>query len=339
MTSASTFNLQPSTPLSVGVDLGGTNIKFAIVAEDGEIVERKTIPTEGHEGHGPVLERMIRGVSDLRDGLPEGTTIESIGVGVPGMLDMPTGTVLDLPNLAGNWTGVPCKQIMETALSLPVHMINDVRAFTMAELHLGAARGASTVVCYAIGTGIGGGIVIGGKVHFGIGGSAGELGHVIVNPNGDRCSCGNLGCVEAHASGPAIIGEANRRVVQGFTTSLTGMIGDDLNKMTPGIVEEAAAEGDAVAREILERAGYYLGLGMAGIIAAIAPEVVVIGGGVVKPHGIFWQAFEATARSNNTVTEMDRVSFVPAALGYEAGVIGAAMWGRLVERGLATPAP
>jgi glucokinase len=327
-----------SVPYTIGVDLGGTNIKFAVIDADGGIVARQTVPTEGHEGYDAVLQRMIQGVRDVRRFLPEGTPVEAVGVGVPGLLDMPSGTTLDLPNLPGKWADVAVKQIMEAALSIPVHMINDVRAFSVAELQLGAAKGARTVVCYAIGTGIGGGIIMDGKVHFGIGGAAGELGHIIVNPDGVRCSCGNRGCVEAHASGPAIIGEANRRVVQGFTTRLTEIIEDDLNRTTPAIVEQAAAEGDSIAIEVLERAGYYLGLSMAGIIAAVAPEVVVVGGGVVKPFGVYWKAFESTARAHNTVTEMDRVSFVPAMLGYEAGVIGAALWGRMVERGLAVPA-
>jgi glucokinase len=327
-----------SAPYTIGVDLGGTNIKFAVIDEEGGIVTRKTVATEGHEGHDAVLQRMITGVRDLKPFVPDGAPIEAIGVGVPGLLDMPSGTTLDLPNLPGKWANVAVKGIMERALSMPVHLINDVRAFTTAELELGAAKGASTVVCYAIGTGIGGGIVMDGKVHFGIGGAAGELGHIIVNPDGVQCSCGNRGCVEAHASGPAIIGEANRRVVQGFTTRLTEIIEDDLNRTTPVIVEQAAAEGDPIAIEVLERAGYYLGLSMAGIIAAVAPEIVVVGGGVVKPYGVYWKAFEATARTHNTVTEMDRVSFVPAMLGYEAGVIGAALWGRMVERGFAVPA-
>ena len=323
---------------AIGVDLGGTNLKFALIDEGGRVIARRTIPTDGHEGHDAVLGRMVQGAADLRDQAPAESTVESVGIGVPGMLDMVTGVTLDLPNLPGKWANVAVKEIMEVALHLPVHVINDVRAFTIAEQELGAAQGAKNVVCYAIGTGIGGGIVIDGKLHFGIGGSAGELGHIIVNPNGVQCSCGNRGCVEALASGPAIIGEANRRVVQGFTTRLTEIIEDDLNRTTPAIVEQAATEGDLIALEILDRAGYYLGLSMAGIIAAVAPEVVVIGGGVVTPHGYFWKSFEATARANNTVTDMSRVSFVPASLGYEAGVIGAALWGRMVERGLAVPA-
>jgi glucokinase len=326
-----------SASYAIGIDLGGTNLKFAVIDEDGQIVDRQTVPTDGQEGHDAVLRRMVQGASELRARVPDGG-VTSIGVGVPGLLDMITGTTLDLPNLPGKWANVPVKKIIEHEIGIPTHVINDVRAFTIAEREHGAAQGANTAVCYAIGTGIGGGILIDGKVHFGIGGAAGELGHIIVNPNGVQCSCGNRGCVEALASGPAIIGEANRRVVQGFTTRLTEIIEDDLNRTTPGIVEQAAAEGDEIAQEVLNRAGYYLGLSMAGIIAAIAPEVVVIGGGVVKPHGFYWKSFEATARANNTVTDMTRVSFVPASLGYEAGVIGAALWGRMVKRGEAKPA-
>lgn len=324
-------------PYAVGVDLGGTNIKVALVDAAGKVVARKTVPTRGAEGHDAVIRRMVAEVEAIRERVPTGTTLGSVGVGVPGLLDMVTGETFDLPNLSGRWMHVQVGAAMQDQLGMPVHLINDVRAFTIAEHELGAARGARDVVCYAIGTGIGGGFVIGGKVHFGIGGAAGELGHMIVMPDGPRCSCGNIGCVEALASGPSIIAEANRRMLQGFTTSLRDLVRGDLNKMTPAVVEESAAAGDEIAREVLERAGFYLGLSMAGIVAAVAPEVVVVGGGVVKPHGVLWQAFESTARKNNTVTDMSRVRFVPAALGYDAGVIGAATWGRKVARGEAVP--
>jgi glucokinase len=323
---------------NIGIDLGGTNVKFAAIDASNRVVIRDTIPTDGHEGHDAVIARMVKGVQHVRDQIGAGRTIESIGIGVPGLLNMVTGTVLDLPNLPGKWANVPLKTILERDLRLPVHVLNDVKGFTLAELMLGAAQGAQSAIFYAVGTGIGGGVVVAGRLHFGVGGAAGEFGHIIVNPGGVLCSCGNRGCVESLSSGPAIIGEANRRVVQGFTTVLTELIGGDLNRMTPAVVEHAAERGDAAAIEVLERAGYYLGLSMAGMVAAFAPELVVIGGGVVKPHGIYWKSFEATARANNTVTDMSRVTFVPASLGYEAGVIGAAMWGRLVERGEAQPA-
>ena len=340
MTSASDHGLLRRTPdptYAVGVDLGGTNIKVALVDGAGAVVHRKTVPTRGSEGHDAVIRRMVAEVEGMRAQLPAGATVGSVGVGVPGLLDMVTGETFDLPNLSGRWMHVQVGTAMEEQVGMPVHLINDVRAFTVAEHELGAAKGARDVVCYAVGTGIGGGLVIDGKVHFGIGGAAGELGHIVVLPDGPRCSCGNIGCVEALASGPSIVAEANRRMLQGFTTDLFRRVGGDLNKMTPGIVEEAAAAGDGIAREVLERAGFYLGVSMAGIVAAVAPEVVVVGGGVVKPHGVLWRAFEATARQSNTVTDMSRIRFAPAALGYDAGVIGAAIWGRKVATGEATP--
>ncbi|HQY30750.1 MAG TPA: ROK family protein [Thermomicrobiales bacterium] len=325
------------TVANVGIDLGGTNLKFAVIDTDDKIIVRHTIPTDGHQGHDPVIARMVQGVREMQAKLDLGTTIESIGIGVPGMVDMVHGIMLDLPNLAGKWTNVPLKEILERELGIPTHILNDVKGFTLAEYTAGAAKGATNAIFYAIGTGIGGGLVIDGKVHFGLGGAAGEFGHIIVSPGGVLCSCGNRGCVESLSSGPAIIAEANRRVVQGFTTHLTELINDDLNKTTPGLVEQAAEAGDPIAIDVLERAGYYLGLSMAGMIAAVAPELVVVGGGVVKPHGVYWKSFVTTAIANNTVTDMTRVSFVPASLGYEAGVTGAAMWGRLVQQGHATP--
>lgn len=311
-----------------GVDLGGTNLKLALVAGDGRIVARQTVPTLAHEGHAAVLRRMADGVGRLVASAPAEGAVRAVGVGVPGDLDMGTGVVKDLPNLSGRWRDVPVGRLMQEAAGLPTFLINDVRAFTVAEHALGAARGAETAVCVAVGTGIGGGLVTHGRVNFGLGGAAGEVGHVIVLADGPRCSCGNRGCVEPLASGPAIAADAMRRVVQGFTTDLTRLAGDDLRTITPELVARAAAAGDAVAMDVLERAGYYLGLALAGVIAVVAPEVIVIGGGVAQAGGIYWRTIEATARANSHVTDIDRIAFRPAALGYDAGVIGAALWGK-----------
>ena len=168
--------------LAIGIDVGGTNLKFAVIDEAGTIVARRTIPTDAHEGHDAVLGRMVQGASELREQIIRRGDDRSDRHRRARQLNMVTGTVLDLPNLAGHWPNVPVKEIMEAALHVPVHMLNDVKAFTIAERELGAARDARDVVCYAIGTGIGGGIMIDGKVHFGIGGAAGELGHIIRQP-------------------------------------------------------------------------------------------------------------------------------------------------------------
>jgi glucokinase len=321
----------------IGVDLGGTNVKFALLNSAFDVVERLTVATDGADGHDAVVGRMIAGVQQLETAAGGAGQIASVGVAVPGVLDMVEGTTLFLPNLPGHWLRVPVGRQIGEATGLKTSLINDVRAFTVGELELGAAKGYETAICYAVGTGIGGGIVTHGMVNFGLGGAGGELGHMIVDPQGPRCGCGNRGCAESFATGPAIIGEANRRISQKATTILHDLIENDLNRMSVPVVEDAAARGDAVAIEVLETAGYYLGLAVANAIAAIAPEVVILGGGNCKPGGIFSAAIERTARAHTHVTEIDRIVFKPAALGYEAGVIGSAIWGAKVASGQAVP--
>jgi glucokinase len=313
----------------LGIDLGGTNIKIALIDEDGQVVARNTVKTEAYQGHDAVLQRMMSSARSLIAQAPEQGEVVSIGIGVPGEVDMDAGATVDLPNLPDRWLDVPVTRPVSDALGAPAFLINDVRAFTVAESQLGAARGADTALCVAIGTGIGGGLVTHGAVQFGLGGAAGEIGHLIVQADGPRCGCGNHGCVEALASGPAIAAEAIRRILQGFTTRMTDLVGDDISKVTPEVVQDAAAAGDEVARDVMMRAGYYLGLALAGAIALVAPEVVVIGGGVGQPDSVYWQAFESTARANSHVTDIGKITFKPAALGYDAGVIGAARWGAL----------
>lgn len=321
----------------IGVDLGGTNTKFVLLDRSLGTVDQLTMPTQGQQGHDAVIGRMIDGIRKLEQKVGGPGAVASVGLALPGVLNMVDGDVLFLPNLPGQWKGVPAGKRIREATGLPTSLINDVRAFTVGELELGAAKGCETAICYAVGTGIGGGVIAHGKVNFGVGGAGGELGHMVVDPQGPRCGCGNRGCAESFATGPAIVGEANRRISQKATTIMHEMIGNDLNRMSVRIVEEAAAKGDAVAIEVLENAGYYLGLAVANAIAALAPEVVILGGGNCKPGGIFWNAIERTARAHCHVTEIDRIAFKPAALGYEAGVIGAAIWGKKVAAGEVVP--
>ena len=312
---------------TVGVDLGGTNLKLALIDAQGRIIDQMIEPTRGEEGAERVLARIATGVRRLAAAAPG--RVVAVGVGVPALIDMEAGVVLDLPNLPGRWPRVPVTDIVARETGLPAFLINDVRAFTVAEHSLGAAQGTETAVCVAVGTGIGGGLIAHGRVVLGLGGSAGEVGHLILALDGPRCGCGNRGCAEVFASGPAIAAEAIRRVLQGNTTTLRDLADGDLAAITPALVAEAAAGGDPVAIEVLERAGTYLGLALAGVIATLAPEIVVLGGGVAQPGGFYWRAAEAAARANSHVTEIDRIVFAPPALGYDAGVIGAAWWAKL----------
>jgi glucokinase len=313
-------------PWTVGVDLGGTFVKFALLSPAGELVAKDRIPTNGRDGQAAVLARIADGVKRLASAAPG--PIGGVGLGVPGMVDMATGIVEDIPNLPGRWVGVRAGPDLTVTTGLPTRLINDARAFVLAEHGLGAARGADTALSVTVGTGIGGGLVAHGQVVFGLGGAAGEIGHLIVQPGGVACTCGNRGCVEPLATGPAIAAEGMRRVVQGFSTRLLDHAGGSLDAITPEVVDAAAEAGDAVAAEVLDDAGHWLGLGLAGAIATLAPEVVVIGGGVARPGGRYWNAAVATARAYVHVNAIDRVRFAPAALGYDAGVIGAALWGR-----------
>jgi glucokinase len=312
---------------TIGIDLGGTNLKLALLDGENRIVARLTVPTGGAAGHDAVIERMIGGVNELRGAAPE-IPIEGIGIGVPGDVDMATGITGDLPNLPGRWRNVSVGPAIAAATGLPVGMINDAKAFALAEYRLGAAAGVETALCVTVGTGIGGAIIAHGHILYGAGGLAGEIGHLILQPEGPRCTCGNLGCAETLANGPAIVGEAVRRVVQGFATSLATLTDGDVNAITAELVARAADEGDPVAGDVIDRAGGWLGMTLAGAIAMIAPEVVVIGGGVAPAGSRYFRAAVETARTHIGVTDISRIAFRAASLGYDAGVIGAALIGR-----------
>jgi glucokinase len=314
-------------PGAIGIDLGGTNLKLALLDGENRIAARLTVPTRGAEGHDAVIERMIEGARSLLAENPE-IRVAGIGIGVPGDVDMVTGVTGDLPNLPGRWRNVPVGPAIAAAIDLPVGIINDAKAFALAEYQLGAAAGADTALCVTVGTGIGSGLIAHGRILYGLGAMAGEIGHLILQPEGPRCTCGNLGCAETLANGPAIVGEAVRRVVQGFTTALSGMSEGDLDAITPELVARAADEGDPVAIDVIDRAGGWLGITLASAIALLAPEVIVIGGGVAPAGGRYFRTAEAGARAHTGVIDIARITFRPASLGYEAGVIGAALLGR-----------
>ncbi|MBA3450188.1 MAG: ROK family protein [Chloroflexia bacterium] len=311
----------------IGIDLGGTNLKLALLDDENRIMERAIVATDGDQGQEAVIARIAGGIESLRTASP-GLEVAGVGIGVPGEVDMATGVTIELPNLPGRWLGVPVGQSIAAASGLPVGVINDAKAFAVAEHRIGAAFGAETALLVTIGTGIGGAVIAHGEIVYGIGGAAGEIGHLIMQPRGPRCTCGNRGCLETLASGPAIVAEAVRRVVQGFSTSVKRLSSDDLNGITPELVARAAEAGDPVAVDIIDRAGEWLGLALAGAIALLAPEVVVLGGGVAAAGSRYVRAAEAAARTHTGVLDIDRVIFRTARLGYDAGVIGAALWGR-----------
>jgi glucokinase len=314
----------------IGVDLGGTLLKAAIVDTDsGEISGLKKVETLARQGHEAVMSRMADLIEDLvsTGGVPK-SQFGGIGIGVPGVLDLEQGVVLFLPNLPGTWPNVPLQRTIEQSIGLPTYILNDVRSMTLGEWTFGAGRGVDTIACFAIGTGIGGGLVINGKLHLGIGGTGGELGHQIIDMNGPECGCGSRGCLEAFASGPAIVAMGVKAVVQGLTTSIGEYVEYDLNRITPKVIYQVAVDGDEIANEIFELAGFYIGIAVSSTLASVGPRKVVIGGGVAQAGDLLLEPIRRTVEERVHIMPVEQVEIVPAELGPNAGMIGAALWAR-----------
>ena len=289
--------------LHLGLDLGGTNVKWALVERNGEaaVVAEGSAETRAADGPTRVVERLAEvGTEALGD-----TRADSIGIGLPGVFDAARGTATFLPNLPGDWDGVHVAGPVGAALAAPATVVNDARAFAFGELSVGAARGCRTVVFVTLGTGVGGGVAVDGRLHLGLG-TAGELGHQTVIADGPLCTCGNHGCVETLACAGAITAAGGGATVE-------------------EVVEKAHA-GDPRAGDALERAARYLGLALANTVLVLAPERIVVGGGVVAAGGLLLEPLREELRTRVRVAPVERVDVVRSALGPGAGAIGAALW-------------
>jgi glucokinase len=312
----------------VGCDLGGTNIKAGLVnIEDGHVLISDSIPTLARQGSEAVLERMAEHITDLinQSGVDK-DTIGGVGISAPGMIDLDTNTTEFLPNLYSEWHGVPVGERMQSYLNLDIDMLNDVRAITYGEWAFGAGRGVDSMACFAIGTGVGGSLVVNNRLVLGIGGTAGELGHQTVDLNGPICGCGNRGCIEVFASGPAIAAEAARGVRQGWNTKIADLIDHDLNQLTAEVVAQAAEMGDEFAIEVWNRAGSYLGIGVANILTSVGVKRVVIGGGVAKAGEFLLEPIRREVQKRVFLVPVEKVEILPAKLGTDAGIVGMAAW-------------
>jgi glucokinase len=312
----------------IGCDLGGTNLRAAIVdIENGSVLHQKSVPTLAREGHDSVMKRMAElFLQVIQSAGMKKEDIGGIGIGVPGVLDLEKGETLFLPNFPGTWPHVPLQTMIEKFTGLPTRLLNDVRSITNGEWRFGAGRGVDTVAVFAIGTGVGGGLVINGQLHLGIGGTGGELGHMTIDFNGPRCGCGNYGCVEAYASGPAISAAGMKAVSQGFTTLISELCEYDLNRITPELIAKAALQGDEVAKDIYDKAGFYLGIAAANICASVGPRRIIISGGVSQAGDLLFDPIRRTLKERVTIMPVDQVEIVSSKLGDNAGVIGAACW-------------
>ena len=310
----------------LGVDIGGTNLVVGSVAEDGStVLAAASEPTHAEAGATDVVDRLVelaeRAIVATRREVP-GAEILGVGVGAPGPLDTKRGIVLLTPNLG--WVNMPLREIIHDRLGLPAALDNDANCAVLGEWWVGAARGARHAIGITIGTGIGGGLVLDGRLYHGASDVAGEIGHTTIDTEGRRCKCGNYGCLEAYASGPNIAIRAIEEIEAGAVSRLPSYVGGDLKQITAQTVYLAAQEGDELALEVVNDTAKFLGVGIGNLLNVFNPEVVVVCGGVTLAgdHLFVPLRREVSRRAFKPAVVACRI--VPGELAGTAGVYGAA---------------
>ncbi|WP_374020709.1 ROK family glucokinase [Paenibacillus thiaminolyticus] len=309
-----------SEQIYVGVDLGGTAIKVGICDTEGRLLQTFEGPTEVAKGHDTVIDNIENYIRRIVEESPyDWSQVAGIGAGVAGFTNVKEGVILLAPNVG--FKDVPIRSILEARLGKPVKIDNDANVAALGEAWSGAGKGIDNCVCYTLGTGVGGGIIINGKIVQGFSGMAGELGHIAVIPDLEaiQCGCGKMGCLETVSSATGIIRMAKDAVERGDRTSLSL-----LEDIAAKDVFDAAKAGDEVAVRIISRAAFYLGKSMAAVAVTLNPERFIIGGGLSKAGEFLFEQIRETFKKLSPEPVTRGVSIVPAELGNDAGMIGAA---------------
>ncbi len=316
----------------IGFDLGGTKMLAKLFDADFKSVSRERKKTRGADGHEAVTHRVIRTIyGALEDANLEVGQLDGIGIGVPGPVDQRTGLVWEAANL--NWNKVPLGDILEKEFSCPVVVSNDVDAGVYGEYRFGAARGSRTTIGIFPGTGIGGGCVYDGQMVTGRGVTCLEIGHVKVDREGRLCGCGARGCLETVASRLAVSAAAAQAAYRGEAPHLLEAAGTDLANIRSGVLADAIEAGDKVIEDIVKRAAHHLGVALSNFVHLLAPDTVVLGGGLVEAMPqLYVNTVLKSARKNVMPCYVDSFQVAAAALGDDAAVIGAAAWARQVVR-------
>lgn len=308
----------------IGVDVGGTNIKIALIDFEGKIIYSNTVPTRAEMGFEAGVANIKQAIKDLmQETNQDSKTIEAIGFGLPGQIDYQSGMVKNLPNIPG-WINIPLGKLIEDEFQITTKLDNDVRCAALGELNFGAGKGCENLICITIGTGIGSGIILNGKLVRGAANAAGEIGHIkLTLGHGPLCGCGDHGCFEAYASGPSIVAMAKEYIAGGKSAKYKEMATDGI--ITPYIVAQAALQGDAVSIRIFKQMGEIIGVGLSSVINLLNPEKVIIGGGVADAGDILLEPIRKTILDRAMPIQGQTVKIVPAQLANTAGVIGASL--------------
>lgn len=309
-----------SEKIYVGVDVGGTTVKLGICNSEGTLLQTYEGPTEVNKGSDAILNNIAMYAKSIVEESPyTWEQVEGVGIGIAGFLDIPNGIMKHSPNLKIN--NVNLKAYLEEKLQTTVKINNDANVAALGEAWAGAGRGVDNCVCYTLGTGVGGGIIIDGKIVEGFDGVAGEIGHMALVPDLEaiQCGCGKIGCLETVSSATGIIKMAKEAVARGDRTSLM-----DVEDIMAKDVLDAAKSGDEVAQRIVRRAAYYLGRSMSMLSVILNPEYYIIGGGVAKAGDFLFDQIREVFEKYTPEASQAGVKIVPAQLGNNAGVVGAA---------------
>lgn len=312
--------------LAIGIDLGGTKIEIGLVKESGEVCDRIRLETKAKGGPDAVQKQLIQGIEKLiKRAADSFLSIKGIGVGVAGQIEAETGIVRFAPNLPG-WNNIPLGQNLQEAFNVPVTVINDVRAITWGEWIFGAGKGGQDLICLFVGTGIGSGIVSGGQLLKGGSNTCGEVGHMTVDFNGLECTCGNRGCLEAYAGGWGVAYQAKEAIQSNSKagSKILKLAGGKIEDVTAKNVVEAYRDSDPLAYLILEKAKFALIAGCVNLVHAFNPTSLILGGGLVDGLPEWISDLEKGVKEFALKAAVERFQIIPAKLGKEAGVIGAA---------------
>lgn len=315
---------EASPILLLGVDLGGTKILTAVMDVEGRMLSRDHTITPTRQGPEVAVQSIVESAQRALD--QAGVAVSSltaVGIGAPGLVNPDTGMVLTSPHLPA-WRNVRLRDMVQERMGREVFLINDANAAALGELHSGAARGVRNFIYITLSTGIGGGIVIDGKLYSGTIGAAGEVGHMTIDHQGPVCACGNRGCWETLASGTALARVAKQRIEAGVRTSILDCAGGDVASVTAEAVHSAARQGDSLALELIAQTGYYVGVGLANLIDIFNPELIVIGGGLSNIGDILLEPAFKVAGERAYREAFRAVRFASAGLGRDSGVVGAA---------------
>jgi N-acetylglucosamine repressor len=306
----------------IGIDVGTETLKGVIADLNAHIVTKKAVPIPRpitNEGFIDLMKSCIRQL--LEEGNIAYDKYIGIGIGMHGVVDVDTGTSLFAPNL--QLRHIPLKEELEKEFNILVKVENDARAMALGESWFGNGYGADDIVCVNVGSGIGAGVILNGKLFHGEHFISGEVGHMTIDINGPKCTCGNYGCLQTFASGPAIAERAKREILLGKESLITEMVNGDLDLIDGKIVYEAAIKGDALSIEILSEAGRYLGIGLTNIIHTLNPKKIIIGGGVANANGYVLKSVKETIQKRCLTQSAKQTEILLSKLGADATAIGA----------------